>query len=70
MATEFVVGPRDRLLHSTRDDAKDFDRARYGDEGKNLRRFVSNEHLPEVPLPVWDHAGLTNLLLKHTDNIS
>ena len=31
------------LLRSTPDDAKDVDRARYGDEGKNSWHFVSNE---------------------------
>ena len=36
--------------------AKDFDRARYGDEGKNSRPFVSYEY---IPLPVRDHAWRT-----------
>ena len=44
------------VLRSTPDDAKDVNRARYGDEGKNSRRFVSNEH---IPLPVRDHIGRT-----------
>ena len=44
------------VLRSTPDDAKDVDRARYGDEGKNLRHFVSNE---QIPLPVRDHIGRT-----------
>ena len=45
------------ILQSTPDDAKDVDRARYGDEGKNSRCFVSNEH---IPLSVRDHIGRTN----------
>ena len=44
------------VLRSTPDDAKDVDRARYGDEGKNSRHFVSNE---QIPLPVRDHIGRT-----------
>ena len=36
------------LLQSTWDDAKDVDHARYGDEDKNSRRYVSNE---EILLP-------------------
>ena len=44
------------VLRSTPDDAKDVDRARYGDEGKNSRHFFSNEH---IPLPVRDHIGRT-----------
>ena len=44
------------VLRSTPDDAKDVDQARYGDEGKNLRHFVSNE---QIPLPVRDHIGRT-----------
>ena len=44
------------VLQSTPDDAKDVDRARYGDEGKNSRHFVSNE---QIPLPVRDHIGRT-----------
>ncbi len=36
--------------------AEDVDRARYGDEGKNSRRFVSYEH---IPLPIRDHAWRT-----------
>ena len=43
-------------LRSTLDDAKDVDRARHGDEGKNSRHFVSNE---QIPLPVRDHIGRT-----------
>ena len=42
------------VLRSTPDDAKDVDRARYGNEGKHSRHFVSNEH---IPLPVLDHIG-------------
>ena len=41
------------VLRSRGDDAKDVDRARYSDKGKNSRRCVSNEH---IPLPVRDHA--------------
>ena len=37
--------------------AKDVDRARYWDEGKNSRRFVSYEY---IPLPVWGHAWRTS----------
>ena len=44
------------VFRSTLDDAKDVDRARYGDEGKNSRHFVSNE---QIPLPVRDHIGRT-----------
>ena len=33
----------ERILQSTWGDAKDVDRARYGDEGKNSRSYVSNE---------------------------
>ena len=44
------------VLRSTPDDAKDVDRARYGDQGKNSRHFVSNE---QIPLPVRDHIGRT-----------
>ena len=44
------------VLRSTPDDAKDVDRARYGDEGKNSWHFVSNE---QIPLPVRDHIGRT-----------
>ena len=44
------------VLRSTTGDAKDVDRARYGDEGKNSRRFVSNE---QIPLPVRVHIGRT-----------
>ena len=44
------------VLRSTPDDAKDVDRARYGDEGKHLRHFVSNE---QIPLLVRDHIGRT-----------
>ena len=44
------------VLRSTPDDAKDVHRARYRDEGKNSRHFVSNEH---IPLPVRDHIGRT-----------
>ena len=44
------------VLRSTPDDAKDVDRARYGDEGKNSLHFVSNEH---IPLPIRDHIGQT-----------
>ena len=46
------------VLQSTWDDAKAVDRARYGDEGKNSRRFVSNEN---IPLPVREHAERTKL---------
>ena len=46
------------VLRSTPDDAKDVDRARYGDEGKNSRHFVSNE---QIPLPVRDHIGRTTV---------
>ena len=45
------------VLRSTPDDAKDVDRARYGDEGRNSRHFVSNE---QIPLPVRDQIGRTN----------
>ena len=41
------------VLQSTWDDAK-YCRARYIDEGKNSRRYVSNEY---VPLPGRDHGG-------------
>ena len=44
------------VLRSTPDDAKDVDRARYGDEGKNSQHFVSNK---QIPLPVRDHIGRT-----------
>ena len=44
------------VLRSTPDDAKDVDRARYGDERKNSRHCVSNEH---IPLPVRDNIGRT-----------
>ena len=44
------------VLRSTPDDANDVDRARYGDEGKNSRHFVSNE---QILLPVRDHIGRT-----------
>ena len=44
------------VLLSTPDDATDVDRARYGDVGKNSRRFVSNE---QIPLPVRNHIGRT-----------
>ena len=44
------------VLRSTSDDAKDVDPARYGDEGKNSRHFVSNE---QIPLTVRDHIGQT-----------
>ena len=44
------------VLQSTPDDAKDVDRARYGNEGNNSWRFVSNE---QIPLPVRDHIGRT-----------
>ena len=44
------------VLRSTPADAKDVDRARYGDEGKNSRHFVSYE---QIPLPVRDHIGRT-----------
>ena len=54
------------VLRSTPDDAKDVDRARYGDEGKNSRHFVSNE---QIPLPVRDHIGRA-ILLKHANNLS
>ena len=53
------------VLQSTWDDAKDVDRARYGDEGKHSRRFASYEH---IPLPV--RIMLRELLLKHADNLS
>ena len=53
------------VLQSTWDDAKDVDRARYGDEGKHSRRFVSYEH---IPLPV--RIMLQEPLLKHPDNLS
>ena len=53
------------VLQSTWDDAKNVDRSRYGDEGKNSRRFVSYEH---IPLPV--RIMLDELLLKHADNLS
>ena len=43
-------------LRSTLDGAKDVDRARYSDEGKNSRHSVSNE---QIPLPVRDHIGRT-----------
>ena len=33
------------VLRSTPDDAKDVDRARYGDEGKNSGYFVSNRYI-------------------------
>ena len=45
-------------LRSTPDDAKDVGRARYGDEGKNSRRFVSNEQIP-LPVGLRDHIGRT-----------
>ena len=41
------------VLQSMWNYAKDVDRARYGDEGKNSRRFVSYEH---IPLPVRYHV--------------
>ena len=44
------------VLQSMWNYAKDVDLARYGDEGKNSRRFVSYEH---IPLPVRDHAWRT-----------
>ena len=44
------------VRRSTPDDAEDVDQARYGDEGKNSRHFVSNE---QIPLPVRDHIGRT-----------
>ena len=44
------------VLQSTPGDAKDVDRARYGDEGKHSRHFVSNT---QIPLPVRDHIGRT-----------
>ena len=44
------------ILQSTWDNAKDVDRARYGDEGKNSRCFVSNK---QIPLSVRDHIGRT-----------
>ena len=44
------------VLQSMWNYAKDVDRARYGDEGKNSRRFASYEH---IPLPVRDHAWRT-----------
>ncbi len=44
------------VLRSMWNYAKDVDRARYGEEGKNSRRFVSYEH---IPLPVRDHAWRT-----------
>ena len=46
------------VLRSTPDDAKDVDRARYGDEGKNSRHFVSNEQIP-LPVGLRDHIGRT-----------
>ena len=42
------------VLRSTSEDAKYVDPVRYGDEGKNSRRFVSNE---QIPLSVRDHIG-------------
>ena len=42
------------VLQSMWNYAKDVDRARYGDEGKNSRRFVSYEH---IPLPVRYHVS-------------
>ena len=39
------------VLHSTWDDAKDIDRARYRDEGRKSRQ---NKH---ISVPVRDHAG-------------
>ena len=53
------------VLRPTRDDAKDVDRAPYGDEGKNSQRFVSYEH---IPLP--ERIMLGELLLKHADNLN
>ena len=54
------------ILQSNWDDAKyDVDRARYGDEGKNLRRFVSIEQIP-----LSDGIILDELLLKHANNLS
>ena len=53
------------VLQSTWDEAKDVDRARYGDEGKHSRRFVSYEH---IPLP--ERIMLQDILLKHADNLS
>ena len=45
------------VFRSTPDDAKDVDRAQYGDEGKNSRHFVSNE---QIPLHAGeDHIGRT-----------
>ncbi len=44
------------ILQSTCDEAKDIDRARYGDEVKNSWCFVSNE---QIPLIVRDHIGRT-----------
>ena len=49
------------LLRSTPDDAKNVDRARYGDEGKNSRHFVSNE---QIPLHVLDHIGRTTAVTR------
>ena len=45
------------VFRSTPDDAKDVDRAQYGDKGKNSRHFVSNE---QIPLHAGeDHIGRT-----------
>ena len=44
------------VLQSIWNYAKDVDRARYGDEGYNSRRFVSYEY---ISLPVRDHAWRT-----------
>ena len=45
------------VFRSTPDDAKDVDRAQYGDEGKKSRHFVSNE---QIPLHAGeDHIGRT-----------
>ena len=44
------------LRRSTPDDAKYVDQARYDDEGKDSRHFVSNE---QIPLPVRYHIGRT-----------
>ena len=45
-----------KILQSTWDDAKDVDLARYCDEGKNSRCFVSNK---QIPLSVRDHIWRT-----------
>ena len=44
------------VLQSMWNYAKDVDRARYGDEGKHSRRFVSYIIYEHIPLHVRDHA--------------